>query len=212
MATPVPLGSVRGSFPDGSFRDAPRLHYRVEGESCRLLVVELTPDESIWFDSRVVVWKSSDLRLAPRDPAAPVRAVLDEQVHDAKVTGPGSIGLANEGSVAAIAIGEGATILVRVHSFLAASSSVKWGPVNRLGDVWTQALTAHAPGIVWVSGRRDVFDVTVPDGETFDLWPARWLYLESGTMNLTLEHLSGTPDDLAWLRVNGPARAGFQTG
>jgi uncharacterized protein (AIM24 family) len=215
MATPVLAGASSGSFPSESFREAPRLRYRVEGDLAPLLVVSLEPDEWIWFDQGLVLWKESALKIGVRDEHAPFRQMLSERTYEARATGPGSIGLGHgrPGQIVALGVGREAKLLVRPHALVAATSTVRRGPTSPLGEGWTDELTADAPGMVWVRGRCDVFEVDVLDGESIDVHPSRWLYLSTGSMEIVNEYLPGTNAFYrSWLRVTGPARVGFDSG
>jgi uncharacterized protein (AIM24 family) len=212
MATPRPIGARQGTYPDGSFRAAPSLTYRVEGELAPLLVVELQPEEWIWFDQRFTIWKRSDTKLEARDPHLPGYEDKYEHVYLARVNGPASIGLGRlqPGRVVAIELGPTDTLRAHDGALFAAFSTVRpLGPeqaIDRSVDVFA------GPGIAWLHAPGDIFEVTVERDETFDLDPAQWLYTASGTMQIVREHLPSSNKATLWARASGPARVGFHTG
>jgi uncharacterized protein (AIM24 family) len=217
MPSPRSIGTRSGTFPSGSFREAPSLSYRVEGDLAPVLVVELQPDEHIWFDHRRALWKNGPM-LAPHQGQAPFRDRGSERIYVAKTDAPGTIALwsGRPGVIAALQLEAGEHVEVRASTFLAASSGVRFsGSPFLVGNHTAETLlAADAPGIVWLAAHGDPFELVAAEGEEFDVDPAQWLYSRDRARDRVSirEHLPVSNLSVIWLRVSGPSSVGFQTG
>lgn len=82
------------------------------------------------------------------------------------------------------------------------------GIVSYVDTFWTTA----APGMVWLHGFGDVFEVTLAPGETFDVFHRRWLYKDASVaIERKLQVFPLLLSRLYFFRFTGPGRVGFQS-
>jgi uncharacterized protein (AIM24 family) len=213
------------SVADGSFAG---VTYRVAGELVPVLTVEVTPEEPVYFEHHVILWKHPQLRVGVR----PMRGVLRRMVAGMRVfvtetKGAGQIAFSRDGAghIVTLHLADGEEVQVREHQFLAATRRVDYA-FERVRGVATVLLGGagffvdrfHArggDGIVWLHGYGNVFEKRLEPGEAIDVEPGGWLYkdrsvrMTTGVQRLRTGLFAGMR--LVTNRFTGPGRVGIQS-
>ncbi len=202
--------------------------YHIEGELVPVLRISL--DETpVFFEHHILLWKSPSTRVG----AKAVRGLIKRAIGGLPIlltsaTGPGEIAFSRDGAgqIVPIHLEAGQTLDVREHQYLAATDQVAYSVTRVRGIMnWVfggntliidQFRADNAPGIVWVHGFGNVFEITLGAGEALDLEPGAWLYKDpSVSMKTVTQNLSaglfGSAGSFFWNRMTGPGRVGLQS-
>ena len=204
--------------------------YHIRGELVPELAVQLDGGQSIFFEHHVALWKSDGVEIGIKTGgigSAFKRKIAGMQILLTEAKGNGQIAFSRDGvgHVFAMHMNDGDILETREHQYLAATSNVEYSfsRVKGIGSVlfggtgfFLDKFTAqHGPGIVWLHGYGNVFEVTLAHGEHIDVEPGGFLYkdesvrLESRPMSLKTGLFGGS--SIVWNRFTGPGRLGIQT-
>jgi uncharacterized protein (AIM24 family) len=115
---------------------------------------------------------------------------------------------------------------VREHQFLAATATVDYsftrvrGASNILlggtGFFIDTFFCPQQPGVVWLHGYGNVFEVTLQPGEQIDIEPGGWIYKDRTVqMDTIFQRLStglfAGAGQIFWNRFTGPGRVALQS-
>jgi uncharacterized protein (AIM24 family) len=202
--------------------------YHIEGDIVPVLqvVLEATP---VFFEHHILLWKDPSTRIGVKAVKGLLRrAISGMPILLASATGPGTIAFSRDGAgqIVPIHLAPGQAIDVREHQYLAATDQVSYS-VTRIKGImnWVfggntlivdQFRAEQAPGIVWLHGFGNVFEVTLGADESIDLEPGGWLYkdptvaIKTVTQSLS-SGIFGSAASFFWNRFTGPGRVGIQS-
>jgi uncharacterized protein (AIM24 family) len=144
-------------------------------------------------------------------------------------TGSGEIAFSRDtaGQVFALHLTPGATLLVREHQFLAATSNLDYSfeRVRGLGSMLRgqqgffvdRFAATRSEGVLWLHAHGNAFEVSLAPGEVIDVEPGSWIYREdsvgySQQLFGLKTGLLGGGGNLVFNRFTGPGRVGLQSG
>jgi uncharacterized protein (AIM24 family) len=222
MAVPIQLpSSVRDETYGG-------VTYHIEGELVPALTIELS-HMPIYFEHHILLWKDPAVNIGLKSLQGGFRRLLAGMpVFMTEAHGPGRIAFSRDGvgHVFPIHLAPGQALDVREHQFLAATDNIDYnftmvkGVANVLfggtGFFIDTFSSRHTPGILWLHGYGNVFEVTLAPGEQIDIEPGGWIYKDpSVRMETQFQRLStglfASAGQLFWNRFTGPGRVGLQT-
>jgi uncharacterized protein (AIM24 family) len=202
--------------------------YHVEGELVPALTVELNPQQSVYFEHHIMLWKHPAVRIGLQKlKGAFKRIIAGMQVFVTEATGPGQISFSRDGAghIFALHLSQGDEVHVREHQFLAASSNIGYtfqrvrGVSNMLfggtGFFIDKFHCNRGEGILWLHGYGNVFEKVLAPGEQIEVEPGGWLYKDlSVGMETNLQNFS-----TGWFgsfnfvtnRFTGPGRIAIQS-
>lgn len=202
--------------------------YFLDGELVPMLTVDLLPEQSVFFEHHILLWKSPGINIRVRSlKGAMKRMVSGMQIFVTEAVGPGQIAFSRDGPghVFGVHLKPGQELHVREHQFLAATGNVDYnyervkGFSNMLfggtGFFIDKFHCANSEGILWLHGYGNVFEKVLASGEQIDVEPGGWLYkdpsvrMETNVQTLSTGFLSGM--NLVMNRVTGPGRIGIQS-
>src|SRR5665647_2591487 len=202
--------------------------YFLDGELVPMLTVDLLPDQSIFFEHHILLWKSPGINIRVRSlKGAMKRMISGMQIFVTEAIGLGQIAFSRDGPghVFGIHLKPGQEIHVREHQFLAATGNVDYnyervkGISNMLfggtGFFIDKFHCANSEGILWLHGYGNVFEKVLASGEQIDVEPGGWLYkdpsvkMETNIQTLSTGFLSCM--NLVMNRFTGPGRIGIQS-
>jgi uncharacterized protein (AIM24 family) len=204
--------------------------YHIRGELVPELAVQLDGGQTVYFEHHVALWKSQGIEIGMKTgglKGAFKRKVAGLEILLTEAKGTGQIAFSRDGvgHVFAMHMADGQTLETREHQYLAATSNVEYtfSRVKGIGSVlfggtgfFLDKFTSKSgPGIVWLHGYGNVFEVTLGQGEYIDVEPGGFLYkdesvkLESRPMSLKTGLFGGS--SMIWNRFTGPGRLGIQT-
>ncbi|MDA8390745.1 MAG: AIM24 family protein [Gammaproteobacteria bacterium] len=202
--------------------------YHIEGELVPVLRVSLG-QAPIFFDHHILLWKSATTRIGTKA----VRGLLKRAMGRMPIllctaTGPGEVAFSRDGAgqIIPIHLQPGQGIHTREHQYLAATGQVAY-TITRARGIMNWVLGGNTllidhfraeggPGIVWLHGYGNVFEVTLAEGEAIDVEPGAWFYKDpSVTMTTITQNLSAgllaSAVSFFWNRLTGPGRVGLQS-
>jgi uncharacterized protein (AIM24 family) len=202
--------------------------YHLDGELVPVLTVELAPNDSIYFEHHILLWKhpSITIDLKPMKGALK-RMMAGMQVFVTQASGPGQIAFSRDGAghIFALHLSHGQEVHVREHQFLAATGNIDYtfervkGAANMLfggtGFFIDKFHGAQGDGILWLHGYGNVFEKTLAPHEQIDVEPGGWLYkdpgvrMETNMQRLTAGLFAGV--NLITNRFTGPGRVAIQS-
>lgn len=202
--------------------------YFLDGELVPMLTVDLLPDQSIFFEHHILLWKSPGINIRVRSlKGAMKRMISGMQIFVTETLGPGQIAFSRDGPghVFGVHLKPGQEIHVREHQFLAATGNVDYnyervkGISNMLfggtGFFIDKFHCANSEGVLWLHGYGNVFEKVLAPGEQIDVEPGGWLYkdpsvrMETNVQTLSTGFLSGM--NIVMNRFTGPGRIGIQS-
>ena len=158
--------------------------YHLDGELVPVLTVEIGPGASVFFEHHTLLWKHTSVDIGIRAMKGMFkRMIAGMQIMMTEATGHGHIAFSRDGAghICPIHLEQGREIHVREHQFLAATGNIDFsfqmmkGVSNIfLGNTgfFIDKFHAHkGPGIVWLHGYGNVFEVTLDAGERIDVEP-----------------------------------------
>ena len=204
--------------------------YKVQGELTPMLMLDLAPDASVYFEHHVVLTRQPKVKLEvmPLD-GAWKRLVAGLPLIMVCAKGPGAISFSREhpGHVFAIHLKKGQQLKCPEHTLLAATSNIKYdfewvkgffrNQVLGGNGMFVDTFTAMADeDAVWLHGHGNVIEYTLDAGEELDVEPGAWIYGDPSVQmttvyqKLSMGFLSGR--NFWFNRFTGPGRVGVQTG
>jgi uncharacterized protein (AIM24 family) len=202
--------------------------YHIEGELVPVLHLELSA-MPIYFEHHILLWKDPRVQIELKAMRGALKRMLAGMpVFMTSARGPGRIAFSRDGAgqVFALHLLPGEAIDVREHQFLAATDSVDFtfnrvrGMANMLlggTGLFIDTFTAtSAPGILWLHGYGNVFEVELAAGEQIDIEPGGWVYkTPSVGMETIFQRLStglfASAGQIAWNRFTGPGKIALQS-
>jgi uncharacterized protein (AIM24 family) len=202
--------------------------YHIDGELVPVLSVDVTPDQPVFFEHHILLWKhpSVEIRIRPMKGALK-RMVAGMQVFVTEAAGSGQVAFSRDGAghIFALHLKPDHEINVREHQFLAATKGVDYSfeRVKGIGTMlfggtgfFIDRFTARGgEGILWLHGYGNVFEKVLAAGETIDVEPGGWLYKDASVkMATNVQSLStGFFGSMNFVtnRFTGPGRLGIQS-
>jgi uncharacterized protein (AIM24 family) len=203
------------------------LAYHIEGDLVPVLHLELK-GASVFFDHYVLLWKDPAVHVELKPQTKHLRRSRSgAPVFLTEAAGPGHIAMGRNGAgrTFAMTLQPGETLDVHEHQFIAATGGVEYsnnklkGPATILfggTSFMIESFTCQQqPGMIWMHGYGDVFEVTLQQGEQIDVEPGGWIFkehsvqLEPVNQRLATAILAG--EQIAWHRFSGPGRVGLQS-
>jgi uncharacterized protein (AIM24 family) len=202
--------------------------YHIEGELVPSLTVDLSGEQSIYFEHHILLWKHPEVLISIRPmKGALKRLMAGIQIFVTQASGRGQIAFSRDGAghVFGMHLAQGQEVQVREHQFLAATGNVDYtfervkGISNMLlggtGFFIDKFHAAKGDGILWLHGYGNVFEKVLAPGEQIDVEPGGWLYkdptvrMDTNVQRLSTGLLAGV--NLVTNRFTGPGRLGLQS-
>jgi uncharacterized protein (AIM24 family) len=237
MACGAPLDE-RDKVSDSGWREAPRLRdmtefrfsastCQVEGELVPVAEVNLHPQDGVYFEHHVLLWKDESVPLQSMNTGGGMKRTVGGMPHIVTVaSGPGRVAFSRDapGELVVLPLHPGMELDVREHAFLVASHSIQYsfvrikGLVNLLhggnGMYMDRFVTAGQPGVLMLHGNGNVLERTLGSGEKILVEPGGFLYKDS-TVRMEAAQM---PLKTGMLRhgmylaeMTGPGRVGIQS-
>lgn len=237
MTCGAPL-DVRDKVSDSGWREAPRLRdmtefrfsastCQVEGELVPVAEIALSPQDGVYFEHHVLLWKDETVPLQSLKTPGSMKRTIGGMPHIVTVAnGPGRIAFSRDapGELVVLPLHPGMELDVREHAFLLASHSVQYsfvrikGLVNLLhggtGMFVDRFVTVQYPGLLLLHGNGNVLERALRPGEKILVEPGGFLYKDS---TVTLQAVQ-MPLKTGFLRhgmylaeMTGPGRVGIQS-
>lgn len=230
---------IKNLVSESGWREAPRIrdmteiHFnastcQVEGEIVPAAEINLGPNDSIFFEHHVMLWKDENVRLSVMPLSGGLkRAFAGMPFIISIATGPGRIAFSRDatGELVVLPLHPGMELDVREHAFLLSSHQIDYsfvrvkGLTNILfggqGMYMDRFVTTGAPGLLILHGYGNVFERKLGAGETIMVEPGAFLYKDSSvTMEVEFQKLGtgflgGKTMSLA--KMTGPGRLGIQS-
>lgn len=230
---------IRNLVSESGWREAPRIRdmteirfssstCQVEGEIVPTAEINLGPNDSIFFEHHVMLWKDENVRLTVMPLGGGLKRVFGGMPFIISVaTGPGRIAFSRDatGELVVLPLHPGMELDVREHAFLLSSHQIDYsfvrvkGLSNILfggqGMYMDRFVTTGAPGLLILHGYGNVFERKLGAGESIMVEPGAFLYKDSAvTMEVEFQKLGsgilgGKTMSLA--KMTGPGRLGIQS-
>lgn len=203
--------------------------YHIEGELVPVLQVELQTVK-IYFEHHVLLWKDTNVEITTHAMSGGFKRVMAGlPIFLTEAQGPGRIAFSRDGAghIIPLHLESGQSVEVREHQFLATTENVDYtfkrvkGMANMfLGGtgffIDTFACKGNKPGVLWLHGYGNIFEIDLKGGETIDVEPGGWIYKDPGvSMETKLQRLStglfASAGQLCWNRFTGPGRLALQS-
>src|SRR5215469_12841684 len=238
MTCGAPL-DVRDKVSDSGWREAPRLRdmtefrfsastCQVEGELVPVAEIALSPQDAVYFEHHVLLWKDESVPLSSLKTAGGMKRTLGGMPHIVSIAnGPGRVAFSRDapGELVVLPLHPGMELDVREHAFLLASHSIDYsfirikGLFNILfggeGMFMDRFVTTGQSGLLLLHGYGNVFQRTLKPNESILLEPGGFLYKDATvTMNIEMQKMGvgffgGA--GMALARMTGPGRVGIQS-
>jgi uncharacterized protein (AIM24 family) len=203
------------------------VRYTIQGPLVPVLEIEVGMQQ-VYFEHHVLLWKQPQIGVEIRPMKGAFKRMLAGlPVFMTQTTGAGRVAFSRDGAgeVFALHLDAGQSVDCREHQFLAATTSVDFtfqrvrGVANVLlggTGFFIDTFTASKPGILWLHGYGNVFELTLTDGEAIDVEPGGWIYKDRTVQMQTMSQglrtgLFGGGGGLFWNRFTGPGRLGLQS-
>jgi uncharacterized protein (AIM24 family) len=230
---------IRNLVSESGWREAPRIkdmteiHFsastcQVEGEIVPVAEINLAPNDAVFFEHHVMLWKEESVPLTVLQlPGGLKRAFAGMPFIISVASGPGRIAFSRDasGELVVLPLHPGMELDVREHAFLLASHQINYsfvrikGLTNILfggqGMYMDRFVTGGTQGLLILHGYGNVFERVLRPGESIMVEPGAFLYKDSSvTMQVEFQRLGtgffgGTNMSLA--RMTGPGRIGIQS-
>lgn len=204
------------------------LIYHIEGELVPSLTVEISPEQPIFFEHHVMLWKTTPLETkASKLSGSFKRVIAGMPILLLVAHGKGQIAFSRQavGQIYPIHLEPGQEIDVREHQYLAATSNLSYtfSRVKGFSNVMfggsgffiDKFKSTQTPGIVWLHGYGNVFEKHLEPGEQIDVDSGSWVYKDpSVEMQSNLQRFSTGvfgSTSLICNRFTGPGRVGIQS-
>jgi uncharacterized protein (AIM24 family) len=228
----------RDKVSDSGWREAPRLRdmtefqflgstCQVEGELVPVAEVSLHPQDGVYFEHHVLLWKDESVPLSSLNTGGGMKRTIGGMPHIVTVAnGPGRIAFSRDapGELVVLPLHPGMELDVREHAFLVASHNIQYsfvrikGLVNLLhggnGMYIDRFVTAGQPGMLLLHGNGNVLERTLRAGEKILVEPGGFLYKDS-TVQMQAAQMplkTGMMRHGMYLaEMTGPGRVGIQS-
>ena len=214
MTCGAPL-DVRDKVSDSGWREAPRLRdmtefrfsastCQVEGELVPVAEINLSPQDGVYFEHHILLWKDESVPLSSLPTNGPKRTLGGMPHIVTLANGPGRIAFSRDapGELVVLPLHPGMELDVREHAFLLASHSIQYSFVRIKG----LANLLH--------GNGNVLERTLGPGEKILVEPGGFLYKDS-TVSMNAVQM---PLKTGFMRhgmylaeMTGPGRVGIQS-
>jgi uncharacterized protein (AIM24 family) len=229
----------RDRVSDSGWREAPRLRdmvefrfsssvCQVEGELVPVAEVNLHPQDGLYFEHHVLLWKDETVPLSSMKTSGGMKRSFGGMPHIVTVaSGPGRIAFSKDspGELVVLPLHPGMELDVREHAFLVASHSVQYsfvrikGLANVLhggsGMYMDRFVTAGEPGILMLHGNGNVMERQLRQGEKILIEPGGFLYKDSSvqlhTQQISLKTGMLGHHNMYLAEMTGPGRVGIQS-
>jgi len=228
----------RDKVSDSGWREAPRLRdmtefrfsgstCQVEGELVPVAEIALHPQDGVYFEHHVLLWKDETVPLSSLKTGGGMKRSVGGMPHIVTVaSGPGRIAFSRNapGELVVLPLHPGMELDVREHAFLVASHSVQYsfvrikGLVNLLhggsGMYVDRFVTAGHPGMLLLHGNGDVLERTLRPGEKILLEPGGFLYKDAAVQMQAVQMPLKTGvmrHGMYLAEMTGPGRVGIQS-
>src|ERR1700761_7206507 len=148
MTCGAPL-DVRDKVSDSGWREAPRLRdmtefrfsastCQVEGELVPVAEINLSPQDGVYFEHHILLWKDESVPLSSMPTNGPKRSIMGGMPHIVTVAnGPGRIAFSRDapGELVVLPLHPGMELDVREHAFLLATHSIQYSFIRIKGLV-----------------------------------------------------------------------------
>ncbi|MBO0805689.1 MAG: AIM24 family protein [Nocardiopsaceae bacterium] len=223
---------------DSGWREAPRLRdmtefrfsgstCQVEGELVPVAEINLSPQDGVYFEHHVLLWKDESVPLQSLQIQGGMKRVLGGMPHIVTMaTGAGRIAFSRDapGEMVVLPLHPGMELDVREHSFLLASHSIQYsfvrikGLANILhggsGMFMDRFITVQYPGMLILHGNGNVMERMLAPGEKILVEPGGFLYKDStvGMQAVQMPLKTGLMRRAMYLaEMTGPGRIGIQS-
>jgi uncharacterized protein (AIM24 family) len=229
---------VRNLVSDSGWREAPRLrdmteiHFgastcQVEGELVPVAEMALDPQDGIYFEHHVMLWKEETVPISVMSLPGMMKRTFAGMPHIISVArGPGRIAFSRDqnGELVVLPMAPGVEVDVREHAFLLASHSVGYSYTRIQGlrtalfagtGMFMDRFVAQQQGLLILHGYGNVFERQLAAGQSILLEPGAYLYKDASvqmaveTQKLTSGLFGGQGMHL--VRMSGPGRVGIQS-
>ncbi len=230
---------IKDLVSESGWREAPRIKdmteirfgrstCQVEGEIVPVAEMNLAPNDSVFFEHHVLLWKDDATAMSVMALQGGIKRALAGMPFVISIAnGPGRVAFSRDatGELVVLPLHPGMELDVREHAFLLASHHIDYsfirikGLRNILfggqGMFMDRFVTQGEQGLLILHGYGNVFERTLKAGESIMLEPGAFLYKDSTvTMDVEFQQLTtgwfgGTGMSLA--RMTGPGRVGIQS-
>ncbi len=202
--------------------------YHLDGELVPVLTLEIKPDEPVYFEHNIMLWKQPTVNIGMKAMKGAFKRIMAGlQVFVTEAQGQGMIAFSRDGAghIVPLHLKQGEEIDVREHQFLAASRHVEYS-FTRVKGVASMMFggtgffidkfrCTQGEGILWLHGYGNVFEKTLAAGEQIEVEPGGWLYKDASVhMDTNLQKVSsGLFGGMSFItnRFTGPGRVGIQS-
>ena len=223
---------------DSGWREAPRLRdmtefrfsgstCQVEGELVPVAEIALHPQDGVYFEHHVLLWKDESVPLSSLNTGGGMKRTIGGMPHIVTVAnGPGRIAFSRDapGELVVLPLHPGMELDVREHAFLIGTHSLNYsfvrikGLANLLhggsGMYMDRFITQNYPGLLLLHGYGNVFQKTLQPGEKILIEPGGFLYKDSsvGMNTVQMDIKTGLMRRGMYLaEMTGPGRVGIQS-
>src|ERR1700677_3466000 len=200
---------------------------QVEGELVPVAEIALAPQDGVYFEHHVLLWKDESVPLSSLKTNGPRRS-LGGMPHIVSVAnGPGRIAFSRDapGELVVLPLHPGMELDVREHAFLLASHSITYSFVRIKGlanalhggnGMWMDRfVTSNQPGLLILHGNGNVLQRTLGAGEKILIEPGAFLYKDSSvtlqTQQIQLKTGMLGHHNMYLAEMTGPGRVGIQS-
>src|SRR5260370_8285787 len=165
---------------------------QVEGELVPVAEINLHPQDGVYFEHHVLLWKDEAVPLSSLNTGGGMKRTIGGMPHIVTVAnGPGRVAFShnNPGELVVLPLHPGMELDVREHAVLLASHSIQYsfvrikGLANVLhggsGMFMDRFITAQYPGLLMLHGNGDVLERMLRPGEKIMAEPGGFLYKDS---------------------------------
>ena len=201
---------------------------QVEGELVPVAEIALSPQDGVYFEHHVLLWKDESVPLSALPTTGGMKRTIGGMPHIVTVAnGPGRIAFSRDapGELVVLPLHPGMEIDAREHAFLLASHSIQYsfirikGLANLLhggnGMFMDRFVTAQQPGLLLLHGNGDVLQRTLRPGEKILVEPGGFLYKDStvGMQAVQMPLRTGIfgRHGMYLAEMTGPGRVGIQS-
>lgn len=202
--------------------------YHLEGELVPVLTINLNPNQKVYFEHHVMLWKNTNVAIGMHRLKGTFKRVFAGMpILMTEAVGEGHIAFSRDGCghIFPIHLDHGQELDVREHQFLAATDNLEYD-FERVRGVSNIVLgsnqffidkfrASNGPAILWLHGYGNVFEKVLEHGEQIDVEPGAWLYKDASVkMETTMQRLStGLLAGSTFMcnRFTGPGRLGIQS-
>jgi uncharacterized protein (AIM24 family) len=200
---------------------------QVEGELVPVAEINLSPQDGVYFEHHVLLWKDEAVPLHSLKTQGGMKRTIGGMPHIVTVaSGAGRVAFSRDapGELVVLPLHPGMELDVREHAFLLASHSIEYsfvrikGLVNLLhggsGMFMDRFITQQQPGLLVLHGNGNVLQRDLGPGEKLLVEPGAFLYKDSSVQL----HAVQMPLKTGFMRhgmylaeMTGPGRVGIQS-